>query len=100
MRRLEHQSYGEQLREMGWRRLREDLIVHLTERRLWCGGGQPLLLVKSNRMRAVDLKLCQDRFRLDIRKHLFPESDKALAQAAQGGDGVTVPGGVQEPCGH
>ena len=82
------------------RRLGGDLIVHLTERRLWCGGGQPLLLIKSNRIRAVDLKLCQDGFRLDIRKHLFPESDKALARAAQGGDGVTIPGGVQEPCGH
>ena len=27
------------------------------------------------------------------------KSSKAVAQAAQGGGGVTVPGGVQEPCG-
>ena len=26
-------------------------------------------------------------------------SGKAVSQAAQGGGGVTVPGGVQEPCG-
>jgi len=32
---------------------------------------------------------------LDIRKHFFSERT-ALAQAAQGGGGVTVPRGVQE----
>ena len=31
-------------------------------------------------------------------KILLRKSSEALAQAAQGGDGVTIPGGVQEPC--
>jgi len=30
---------------------------------------------------------------------LLRESSEAVAQAAQGGGGVTVPGGVQELCG-
>ena len=36
------------------------------------------------------------RVRLDTRKIFFSQSVEALAQAAQGGGGVTVPGGVQE----
>jgi len=36
---------------------------------------------------------------LDIRENFFPQSGAAVAQAAQGGGGVTVPGGVPEPCG-
>ena len=36
-----------------------------------------------------------DRLRLDIRKNFFLELE-VLEQAAQGGDGVTIPGGVQE----
>ena len=44
-------------------------------------------------------KTCQGRFGLDVRKHFFSEGGKAVAQAAQGGGVVTVPGGVQEPCG-
>ena len=30
---------------------------------------------------------------------LLRESSEAVAQAAQGGGAVTVPGGVEEPCG-
>jgi len=33
---------------------------------------------------------------LTIRKKIFSESGEALEQTAQGSDGVTVPGGVQE----
>ena len=33
---------------------------------------------------------------MDIRKQ---KSNEAVAQAVQGGGGVTVPGGVPEPCG-
>ena len=36
--------------------------------------------------------LCQERFRMGIRKHFFSER----GTAAQGGGGVTIPGGVQE----
>jgi len=36
--------------------------------------------------------------RLDIRNISSQKSDDALAKAAQGGGGVTVPGGVQEMC--
>lgn len=41
-------------------------------------------------------KLNQDKFRLDVRKHSLPGVVMALAQAAQGGDGVTIPGDVEE----
>ena len=30
---------------------------------------------------------------------ILRESSEAVAQAAQGGGAVTIPGGVQEPCG-
>jgi len=44
--------------------------------------------------------LYQERLRLDIRKKpLLQRILEALAQAAQGGGGVTIPGVVQETCG-
>ena len=49
-------------------------------------------------MRGNGLILHQGRFRLDIKKNVFLQEvmRHSLAEAAQGGGGVTIPGGVQE----
>ena len=59
--------------------------------------GQTLLPGNSDRIRDDGLKLCLGKFRLDIRKNFPRKSGEAVAQAAQGGGGVTVPDSAHEP---
>ena len=56
-------------------------------------GGQPLFPLNSNRTEVApgEVQVGHDQ------KFLLKEGGEALAQAAQGGVGVTIPGAVQEP---
>ena len=54
-------------------------------------GGWPLLQSNSSRTRGNGFKLCQE-----LEEQLLQKSARALEQAAQGGGGITFPGGVQE----
>ena len=79
VRRLEHKFYEEHLRQLGFFCREKRRLGRNNSLKGVCGEVGFILFsqVTSGRMRGNGLKLCQERFRLDIRKKLIPNRGQA-----------------------